>query len=137
MNSAIGSRLGVLHPRIESTRMRRTLRSGRSRSGQALVEYALVIALVGVGLSFALLSLRNSIGNSYNSASNSIAQGSTCAYGVACASTPSNENGNGNGNGHGNGNGNGNGGGNGNGNGSNNGGGNGNGNNGNGGGRKN
>jgi Flp pilus assembly pilin Flp len=109
--------------------MRQTLRSSRSRSGQALVEYALAIALVAVGLSFTLLHLRNSIGNSYSTISNGVAQAGVCEYGAACASgtgTQSPGNGNGN-NGGGNGN---NGGGNGNGNG--NSGGNGNGNNGNG-----
>jgi pilus assembly protein Flp/PilA len=35
-------------------------------SGQGLVEYAMIIALVGVGLIGILLVLRNSIGNVFN-----------------------------------------------------------------------
>jgi pilus assembly protein Flp/PilA len=38
-------------------------------SGQGLVEYALIIALVAVGLIAILLVLRNSIGNVFNNAS--------------------------------------------------------------------
>jgi Flp pilus assembly pilin Flp len=117
--------------------MRGTSRSARNRSGQALVENALVIALVAVGLTFALLGLRNSVGNAYTSASDSVDQATACAYGgsgTGCTTTNpggsggdqvNGDNGNGNGN---NGNGNGNNG-NGNGNGAN---GNGNGGNGNG-----
>ena len=37
-------------------------------SGQGLVEYALIIALVAVGLIAILLVLRNSIGNVFNNA---------------------------------------------------------------------
>jgi pilus assembly protein Flp/PilA len=37
-------------------------------SGQGLVEYALIIALVAVGLVAILLVLRNSIGNVFNNA---------------------------------------------------------------------
>ena len=124
--------------------MRSSVRTFRSRYGQALVEYALVIALVGVGLTFALLNLRNSIGNTTNTTSNRIAQVSICSYGSTGAGCPtptpadpgsgSGNNGGGNGNGNGN---NGNGGGNGNGNnGNGNGNGGGNGSNGNGGGKK-
>jgi Flp pilus assembly pilin Flp len=108
--------------------MRHTGRSPRNRSGQGLVEYALTIALVGVGLTFALLTFRNGVGNTYNSTSNAVSQANACGYGASCASTPSGGSDNGNGNGNGNGN-NGNGNGN---NGNGNGGGNGNGNNGNG-----
>jgi Flp pilus assembly pilin Flp len=120
--------------------MRIRPRAPRNRYGQALVEYALTIALVGVGLTFALLTLRNSVGNTVNGTSNQIAQSTSCSYAgtaTGCTATGpdagggsagggSGNNGGGNGNGN-NGNGNGNGGGNGS-----NGGGNGNGNNGNG-----
>jgi pilus assembly protein Flp/PilA len=37
-------------------------------SGQGLVEYALIIALIAVGLIAILLVLRNSIGNVFNNA---------------------------------------------------------------------
>ncbi len=37
-------------------------------AGQGLVEYALIIALVAVGLVAILLVLRNSIGNVFNNA---------------------------------------------------------------------
>jgi len=37
-------------------------------AGQGLVEYALIIALVAVGLIAILLVLRNSIGNVFNNA---------------------------------------------------------------------
>ena len=40
----------------------------RDDSGQGLVEYALIIALVAVGLIAILLVLRNSIGNVFNNA---------------------------------------------------------------------
>lgn len=41
-------------------------------SGQGLVEYALIIALVAIGLIVILTLLRNSIGNVFNSAKNSL-----------------------------------------------------------------
>ena len=37
----------------------------RSRAGQALVEYAIILALIGVGLMAVLLALRNGIGSAY------------------------------------------------------------------------
>jgi pilus assembly protein Flp/PilA len=40
----------------------------REDAGQGLVEYALIIALVAVGLIAILLVLRNSIGNVFNNA---------------------------------------------------------------------
>jgi hypothetical protein len=132
--------------------MRATLRVPRNRRGQGLVEYAFAIALVGVGLTVALVNLRNSIGNTLNTTGNRVAQVAACPYsgtGPECAASDDgsgdgggdgrggggsgdgggngnrggNTGGNGNGNGGGNGNGNGN-----SGNGSGNGGGNGNGN---------
>ncbi len=41
-------------------------------SGQGLVEYALIIALVGVGLIAILLVLRNSIGNVFKNAASQL-----------------------------------------------------------------
>jgi pilus assembly protein Flp/PilA len=41
----------------------------KDESGQGLVEYALIIALVAVGLIAILLVLRNGIGNVFNNAS--------------------------------------------------------------------
>ncbi len=41
-------------------------------TGQGLVEYALIIALVAVGLIAILLVLRNSIGNVFNNAANQL-----------------------------------------------------------------
>ena len=41
---------------------------GNDDTGQGLVEYALIIALVAVGLIAILLVLRNSIGNVFNNA---------------------------------------------------------------------
>ena len=90
----------LTHP-IESPGMRQSRRSRRVRSGQALVEYALTIALVAVGLTFALLMLRNSVGSTYNSTSQSVSEASGCGYGAACASTISDDPGNGNGDGNG------------------------------------
>jgi pilus assembly protein Flp/PilA len=40
----------------------------REDTGQGLVEYALIIALIAVGLIAILLVLRNSIGNVFNNA---------------------------------------------------------------------
>jgi pilus assembly protein Flp/PilA len=54
----------VGHMRI--TQLARTFWS--EDSGQGLVEYALIIALVAVGLIAILLVLRNSIGNVFNNA---------------------------------------------------------------------
>jgi pilus assembly protein Flp/PilA len=41
-------------------------------SGQGLVEYALIIALVAIGLIAILTLLRNSIGNVFNTSKNSL-----------------------------------------------------------------
>ncbi|HEY8104469.1 MAG TPA: hypothetical protein VIE46_00105 [Gemmatimonadales bacterium] len=106
----------------------------RANSGQGAVEYALLIALIAIGLVFALRVYRNSIGNSYNTTACTMNNARTQPrYGVSgsapanCVSANGGNGGNNNNNGNNNnGNGNGN---NGNGNGNN---GNGNGNNGNG-----
>ena len=49
-------------------------------SGQGLVEYALIIALVAVGLIAILLVLRNSIGNVFNNAAGQLNNAPTTAY---------------------------------------------------------
>jgi pilus assembly protein Flp/PilA len=49
-------------------------------SGQGLVEYALIIALVAVGLIGILLILRNSIGDVFNNASEALQNAPTSAY---------------------------------------------------------
>ncbi len=41
-------------------------------SGQDLIEYALVAALVGLGAVAAMKGLKNSIGNTYNGVGNSL-----------------------------------------------------------------
>ena len=49
-------------------------------SGQGLVEYALIIALVAVGLIAILLVLRNSIGNVFNNAATQLNNAPTNPY---------------------------------------------------------
>jgi pilus assembly protein Flp/PilA len=49
-------------------------------AGQGLVEYALIIALVAVGLIAILLILRNSIGDVFNNASEALENAPTSAY---------------------------------------------------------
>jgi pilus assembly protein Flp/PilA len=49
-------------------------------SGQGLVEYALIIALVAVGLIAILLVLRNSIGDVFNNAAAALNNAPTTAY---------------------------------------------------------
>jgi pilus assembly protein Flp/PilA len=49
-------------------------------SGQGLVEYALIIALVAVGLIAILLVLRNAIGNVYNNAATQLNNAPTNPY---------------------------------------------------------
>jgi pilus assembly protein Flp/PilA len=49
-------------------------------SGQGLVEYALIIALVAVGLIAILLILRNSIGDVFNNASEALQNAPTSPY---------------------------------------------------------
>jgi len=56
----------------------RTLSS--DESGQGLVEYALIIALVAVGLVAILLVLRNSIGNVFNNAATQLNNAPATAY---------------------------------------------------------
>ena len=52
----------------------------RDESGQGLVEYALIIALVAVGLIAILLVLRNSIGNVFNNAATQLNNAPSTAY---------------------------------------------------------
>jgi pilus assembly protein Flp/PilA len=49
-------------------------------SGQGLVEYALIIALVAVGLIAILLVLRNGIGNVFNNAATQLNNAPTNPY---------------------------------------------------------
>jgi pilus assembly protein Flp/PilA len=49
-------------------------------TGQGLVEYALIIALVAVGLIAILLVLRNSIGNVFNNAATQLNNAPTSPY---------------------------------------------------------
>ena len=49
-------------------------------TGQGLVEYALIIALVAVGLIAILLVLRNSIGDVFNNAAEALENAPTSAY---------------------------------------------------------
>ncbi|MDF3052723.1 MAG: Flp/Fap pilin component [Geminicoccaceae bacterium] len=49
-------------------------------TGQGLVEYALIIALVAVGLIAILLVLRNSIGNVFNNAASQLNNAPTNPY---------------------------------------------------------
>ena len=49
-------------------------------SGQGLVEYALIIALVAVGLIAILLVLRNSIGDVFNNAASALNNAPASAY---------------------------------------------------------
>jgi pilus assembly protein Flp/PilA len=49
-------------------------------SGQGLVEYALIIALVAIGLIVILTLLRNSIGNVFNVSRNALDAAPTTSY---------------------------------------------------------
>ena len=49
-------------------------------TGQGLVEYALIIALVAVGLIAILVVLRNSIGNVFNNAASQLNNAPTNPY---------------------------------------------------------
>jgi pilus assembly protein Flp/PilA len=61
--------------------MQKTLRAlWQEDSGQGLVEYALIIALVAVGLIAILLILRNSIGNVFNNAATQLNNAPTNPY---------------------------------------------------------
>ena len=49
-------------------------------SGQGLVEYALIVALVAVGLVAILLILRNGIGDVFNNAATQLNNAPTAGY---------------------------------------------------------
>jgi pilus assembly protein Flp/PilA len=49
-------------------------------SGQGLVEYALIIALVAIGLIVILTLLRNAIGNVFNTSRNELDAAPTTSY---------------------------------------------------------
>ena len=49
-------------------------------SGQGLVEYALIIALVAIGLIVILTLLRNAIGNVFNASRNALNNAPTGTY---------------------------------------------------------
>jgi pilus assembly protein Flp/PilA len=57
-----------------------TRRMWAEDAGQGLVEYALIIALVAVGLIAILLVLRNSIGNVFNNAATQLNNAPTNPY---------------------------------------------------------
>ena len=50
-------------------------------SGQGLVEYVLIIAVVAIGLIAALYTFRNKIGNTFDSVSNSLYNQPSNTYG--------------------------------------------------------
>jgi pilus assembly protein Flp/PilA len=52
----------------------------RADSGQGLVEYALIIALVAVGLVAILVVLRNGIGNVFNNAATQLNNSTAVPY---------------------------------------------------------
>jgi Flp pilus assembly pilin Flp len=54
----------------------------RDTSGQGLVEYALVIALVAVALISILVLFRNATGNAFNQSRNRINEAGTSSYSV-------------------------------------------------------
>ena len=49
-------------------------------SGQGLVEYALIIALVAIGLIAILVLFRNAIGNVFNTSKNRLDNAPTTSY---------------------------------------------------------
>ena len=52
----------------------------KDESGQGLVEYALIIALVAIGLIVILTLLRNAIGNVFNTSRNELNNAPTTSY---------------------------------------------------------
>jgi len=47
----------------------------RNRKGQTLVEYALILVLIALGVTVAMTTLKNNIGNAYNNASTQLTNG--------------------------------------------------------------
>jgi len=52
----------------------------QDEQGQGLVEYALIIALVAIGLMAILVLFRNSIGNVFNTSKNRLANAPAQSY---------------------------------------------------------
>ena len=52
----------------------------KDESGQGLVEYALIIALVAIGLIAILVLFRNAIGNVFNTSKNRLDNAPTTSY---------------------------------------------------------
>jgi pilus assembly protein Flp/PilA len=52
----------------------------KDESGQGLVEYALIIALVAIGLIAILVLFRNAIGNVFNTSKNSLNNAPSGSY---------------------------------------------------------
>ena len=52
----------------------------KDESGQGLTEYALIIALVAIGLIAILVLFRNSIGNVFNTSRNTLNNSPTNSY---------------------------------------------------------
>jgi Flp pilus assembly pilin Flp len=67
----------------------------RSRAGQAMIEYVLLLSLIAVGLSAILLVLRNAAGNVFNDASSQVAHSTICPYGTQTGGSGQNSNGGG------------------------------------------
>jgi len=55
-------------------------RFGRDESGQGLVEYVLIIALVAVGLILAMTLFRNTIGRTFDKVSNELNNAPSTQY---------------------------------------------------------
>jgi len=73
------------HVESELPLPKRLRRLGFSDSGQGLVEYSLLISVVALGLMAVLLVLRNSTGNVYDDARNSVDQAIACSGGTSTA----------------------------------------------------
>jgi Flp pilus assembly pilin Flp len=68
----------------------------RSRAGQAMIEYVIMLTLIAVGLVGMLGLFRNGIGNSFSSSSTSVQSATKiCPYGVTNGGSGVNSNGSG------------------------------------------
>jgi Flp pilus assembly pilin Flp len=68
----------------------------RSRAGQAMIEYVIMLSLIAVGLVGIIGLMRNSIGNTFNNASTSVQSASAvCKYGTTNGGSGVNSNGSG------------------------------------------
>jgi len=70
----------MLHPSHRKLRMPTRPRGARDRQGQALVEYAMLTALVAVSLIVMVVTLRNSVGRTYDNATGRVDQAAGCGY---------------------------------------------------------